>query len=126
MRKGLWTAALCALLASGAALAAGEMEPVPLEAAPAVKETGGGAREAAATPTDEAAAGGDFARMPPGADTLPEPAAPPMADESAVAVPDGNGTNMEAPAEDRAADQAAPPSPDGALPAPGESAGSRI
>jgi hypothetical protein len=113
MRKGLRMTALCTLLMSGVAVATEEMESSSMEAAPAATAA-------------EGSAGGDFARMPPGADSLPAPSAPPMAEEAAVAVPDGNGTNPEAPAEDRAADQAAPSAPEGAPPAPGESAGSRI
>lgn len=104
VRKGWCVATLGALLMSGAAVAAGSGE----------EDAAGGA------------SGGAFARMPPGAEALPEPAAPPLAGEGPVPLPEGNGTNLEAPAEDRAGDDAPPASPDGALPAPAEAAGNRI
>lgn len=126
MRKGMCTAALCALLMSGAAAAAEERDAVAPEQAPAAAEAAPAANGAAAAGEGSEAAGGAFARMPPGADPLPQPAAPPLAEEGAVAVPEGNGTNLEAPAEDRAGDEAPVPAPGEALPAPGESAGSRI
>lgn len=106
VRKGWCAAALGALLMSGVAVAAGS-----------------GEEDAAAA---SGAAEGAFARLPPGAEALPEPVAPPLAGEGPVPLPEGNGTNLEAPAEDRAGDDAPPASPDGALPAPAEAAGNRI
>lgn len=62
-------------------------------------------------------AGAQIERMPPGA--LPAPSAMPLVGEPAPGLPDGSGTNAEAPAEDRAADEAPAAEPPGALPAPG-------
>jgi nicotinate-nucleotide--dimethylbenzimidazole phosphoribosyltransferase len=129
MRKGMCTAALCALLMSGAAVAVEERdaaapEPAPAKPAEAMPAAGGEASGGSATDAD--AGGGAFARMPPGADSLPAPAAPPLAEEGTLPVPEGSGTHRESPVEDRAADEAPGPAPEGAQPAPGENAGSRI
>lgn len=109
MRTGLWKGALCALLMSGVAGAAEEMGTSAPAEAPA-------AMEPAAEARGERPAGGDFERMPPGAEPLPAP----LAEEAAVALPEGSGTNVESPAEDRAADEAPQGRPAGAAVAEGE------